>query len=187
MEYNEDFKSNEKLIQECVIIAKSLVSDDIVENIIEIENTATDEEDVQKLLRAIRESIEKHEPELAIDRLHTYCVKYIRGLCDKYSITYDENKPLHSFFGEYVKHIKKQKLIETDMTYTILRNSISIFNDYNFVRNRKSYAHDNDILNYEESLLIYRTVTSILSFIEAYEAKNNNNTTNRLEYFEKLF
>lgn len=185
--FDEDFETDDNLIHECIIIAQSLISEDVTENIIELENLAKDEEDVKKLLKSIRESIENNEPEMALDRLHTFCVKYIRGLCNKYNIKYDENKPLHSCFGEYVKFLKNNKLIETDMTYTILRNSISIFNDYNFVRNRKSYAHDNDILNYEESLLIYRSVTSILSFIESYEAKSNQSSSNSLENVESLF
>ena len=124
---------------------------------------------------------------MALDRLHTYCVKYIRGICDKYEISYDENKPLHSCFGEYIKHLRNNQLIETDMTNTILKSSISIFSDFNFVRNRKSYAHDNEILNYEESLLIYRSVTSILCFIESIEAKRGPINTTKVNDMDELF
>jgi hypothetical protein len=39
----------------------------------------------------------------------------------------------------------------------------------NEVRNEQSMAHDNPILNYEESLLVFNQVTSVLRFIRAIE------------------
>ena len=37
------------------------------------------------------------------------------------------------------------------------------------VRNKKSYAHDNDILNSAESLLIDRNIVAIYEFIKTIE------------------
>ena len=42
------------------------------------------------------------------------------------------------------------------MTLRILRSSISILDAFNDVRNNRSLAHDNAILNYDEALLIFR-------------------------------
>lgn len=172
--YSENTKrieENKNLIEECLAIANRIKNDNGTEQIIKLDNLNIADIDVELLLVSIRESIEKNEPVLALDRLHTYSVKYIRSLCDKHGISYDNNKPLHSCYGEYIKYLENNNQIETEMTKKILKFSISIFDSFNFVRNNKSFAHDNEILNYEESMLIYRSMTSILSFIGSIEDK----------------
>jgi hypothetical protein len=42
---------------------------------------------------------------------------------------------------------------------------------FNDIRNNRSYAHDNSILNYDESILIFGHVTNTIRFIEQIEAK----------------
>jgi hypothetical protein len=106
---------------------------------------------------------------MAIDRLHTFTVKYIRHLCDKHGIQYGKNTPLHSLFGGYVKHLKSQDLIESEMTERILKSSISILDSFNKVRNIQSFAHDNPLLNYDEALLIFNNISSSIRFIESIE------------------
>jgi hypothetical protein len=59
------------------------------------------------------------------------------------------------------------------MTERILKSSISIMEAFNRVRNNHSYAHDNSILNYSESLLIFAHVTSSIRFIDSIENKSN--------------
>ena len=49
--------------------------------------------------------------------------------------------------------------------------SISVLEAFNDVRNNKSLAHDNPILNYEESLLIFNHVAASIRFIKALETK----------------
>lgn len=43
---------------------------------------------------------------------------------------------------------------------------------FNHVRNDQSFAHDNKILNYGESLLIFGHVTSSIRFIESIEKRS---------------
>ncbi|HZX14374.1 MAG TPA: hypothetical protein VFF49_08265 [Thermodesulfobacteriota bacterium] len=62
--------------------------------------------DFEMLTKSVRESIEKNEPETGLDRLHTFVVRYVRVLCVKHGVDAVKNKPLHSLFGEYVKHLK---------------------------------------------------------------------------------
>ena len=57
------------------------------------------------------------------------------------------------------------------MTERILRSSISVLEAFNDVRNNKSLAHDNPILNYDESLLIFNHVASSIRFIKSLEAR----------------
>lgn len=48
------------------------------------------------------------------------------------------------------------------MTECILKSSISTLEAFNRVRNEQSFAHDNSILNYDESLLIFNHVKAEL-------------------------
>ena len=47
----------------------------------------------------------------------------------------------------------------------ILKSSISVLDSFNDVRNNRSLAHDNPVLNRNESLLIFQHVTNIIRFI----------------------
>jgi len=57
------------------------------------------------------------------------------------------------------------------MTERILKSSISTMEAFNRVRNEESLAHDNPMLNYDESLLIFNHVCSAVRFIRALEAR----------------
>ncbi len=161
-------QAEQNLFDECQKIAERLNQDSTVEHIEAIQ-PYSDDRDFSLLAKSIREGIQRNEPEAELDRLHTYVVKYIRQLCDKHGIVYDKNTPLHSLFGGYVKYLRQNKMIETEMTERILKSSISIMESFNKVRNEVSFAHDNPILNYNESLLIFNNVASSIKFIESIE------------------
>jgi len=165
-------QAEQALFDDCYTIAERLKQDSIVENIDAIQPYSNDKE-FSVLAKSIRESIQNNEPEVALDRLHTYVVKYTRKLCDKHGISYDKEKALHSLFGEYVKYLRKNRFIESEMTERILKSSISILESFNDVRNYKSLAHDNPIWNYHESVLIFNNVSSAIKFIEAIEAEQS--------------
>ncbi len=162
--------SEQPLYDECFKIAERLKQNSPLESL-ELILQNYDYKDFMVLSKSIRESIQKNEPENALDRLHTFLIKYLRKLCDKYSISYNINTPLHTLFGGYVKYLTDNKIIESQMTVRILKSSISVIESFNDVRNNKSYAHDNIILNYEESLLILNDISNIMGFIEAIERK----------------
>jgi hypothetical protein len=154
--------------QECLRIVRRLKESAPVPDI-EAVTPNVEDQSFEVLARSVRESIERNEPETGLDRLHTFVVKYFRVLCNKRGIDTSKDKPLHSLVGEYIKALKADGLIESEMTERILRSSISIMEAFNRVRNEQSFAHDNKILNYNESLLIYGHVTSSIRFIEAIE------------------
>ena len=106
------------------------------------------ERDFETVVQAVREVIEKNQPETGLDRLHTFTIKYIRSLCQQHGLAISRDKPVHSLFGEYVKALRDQGYIESSMTERILKASISILEAFNHVRNDQSLAHDNPILNY---------------------------------------
>lgn len=162
--------AEKELYDECFEIAERLTKDLPVENI-DVLHSKSNKQDFSLLVNSIKKSIESNQPEDAIDRLHTFAVKYVRDLCDKHGIEHDRNKPLHSMFGQYIKLLRKNNHIESQMSERILKSSISIFEAFNDVRNNKSFAHDNEILNYDESILIANHFFSTIKFIEAIEEK----------------
>jgi hypothetical protein len=161
-------KPEQDLFDECQKIVERLIQDSLVENI-EVIQPYSDDRDFALLAKSIREGIRRNEPEAELDRLHTYVVKYIRQLCDKHEISYDRKFPLHSLFGGYVKFLKQNNMIESEMTERILKSSISIMESFNKVRNDRSFAHDNPVLNYNESILIFNNVASSIRFIQSIE------------------
>jgi hypothetical protein len=170
--HREISQAEQALFDECYTIAERLKQDSIVENIDAIQPYSNDKE-FSVLAKSIRESIQNNEPEVALDRLHTYVVKYTRQQCNKYGISYDRDKALHSLFGEYVKYLIQNGFIKSQMTERILKSSISILESFNHVRNDQSLAHDNPILNYHESVLIFNNVSSAIKFIEAIEKERS--------------
>lgn len=156
------------------------------EIVLELTPNSTEKE-FSILTRAVRESIERNEPEAGLDRLHTFTIKYLRVLCNQRGISTDREKPLHSLAGEYVKSLKESGHLESEMTERILKSNISTLDAFNKVRNEQSLAHDNRILNYNEALLIYSHVASAIRFIEALERRiavstqDRNASTNWLE------
>ena len=61
------------------------------------------------------------------------------------------------------------------MAEKILKSSISIFEAFNHVRNNQSFAHDNPTLGYDESILIFNSITSAIRFIRSVERKYDDN------------
>lgn len=158
------------LFEECERIARRLQKSAPVEALDAITAEGT-ERGFEVLARAVRDCIEKNEPEAGLDRLHTFVTKLIRTLSAKRGVAIDRDKPLHSVFGEYVKALRTAGLVESEMTERILKSSISTMEAFNKVRNDQSLAHDNPTLTYDESLLIFNHVCSAVRFIRALEAR----------------
>ncbi len=78
-------------------------------------------------------------------------------------------KPLHSLVGEYVKSLRSAGHLESEMTERILKSSISTLEAFNRVRNDQSLAHDNAVLNHNESLLIFNHIASTVRFLTVLE------------------
>lgn len=134
-----------------------------------------DDKNFELLVNDIRGYLDRNKPEAGLDRLHTFVIKYLRNICTKRGLDIDQEKPLHSIFGEYIKLLKKNKEIESVMTERILKSTISVMDAFNTVRNDQSFAHDNQILNYDESLLIFNHIIGVISFISSIEDKNTIN------------
>ena len=73
--------------------------------------------------------------------------------------------------GEYAKSLRDGGQVESEMTERILKSSISTLEAFNRVRNEQSLAHDNPVLNRDESLLIFSHVVSTVKFVQRLEAR----------------
>lgn len=166
----EQCLSDSSITDECWKIAQRLKSDLPVAEL-EALTAINDEKDFEVVAQHVKEAIEKNQPEAALDRLHIFTVKFVRTLCEQHGIEVTREKALHSVFGEYVKKLKEEGHLEAQMTERILKSSISVFEAFNHVRNDKSLAHDNPILNYEEALLIFNHVAATIRFIKNLEVQ----------------
>lgn len=131
----------------------------------------SDGRDFDAIARAVRDAIDSNNLETGLDRLHTFTVKYVRTLCERRGITVSKEKPLHSIFGEYVRKVSESGQLESEMSARILKSSISVLEAFNDVRNDKSLAHDNSLLNYDEALLIFNNVAASIRFLRSLEGR----------------
>jgi hypothetical protein len=162
------FAKDNPLLTDCRKVAARLMQDVPVAELDAL-TTISDEKDFEVVAKAIRATIENNQPEVGLDRLHTFVVKYVRSLCSKHGIAFTRDKALHSLFGEYVKRLRDGGHIESEMTSRILKSSISILEAFNDVRNNQSLAHDNPILNYDEGLLIFNHIAGSIRFLRSLE------------------
>ena len=164
------FKNDGDLPEQCLKIVARLRQAGPVADLDALNATAG-ERDFEAVAAHVREVIEKNQPETGLDRLHTFVIKFVRTLCEARGITVTREKPLHSLFGEYVKRLREDGQLQSEMTARILKSAISVLEAFNDVRNNQSLAHDNPILNYDESLLIFNHVASSVRFIRTLEDK----------------
>lgn len=158
--------------EECLKIVRRLNEGAAMPDLSAVASNA-DDQSFETLARSVRDAIERNEPEAGLDRLHTFVVKYLRVVCERRGLGVGRDKPLHSLVGEYVKALRNEGAIESEMSERILKSTISIMEAFNRVRNEQSLAHDNKVLGYDESLLILGHVTSSIRFIEAVERRGS--------------
>lgn len=161
---------DEPLRDECYRISQRLKQSAPVADLDAISSNAAGK-DFESLAKAVAGAIDRNEPEAGLDRLHTFVVKYVRVLSEQRGIDVKRDKPLHSLFGEYIKQLDNDGLVKSEMTRRILKSSISTLESFNRVRNEQSFAHDNPILDYDESLLIFNHVASAIRFIQSIERR----------------
>jgi hypothetical protein len=163
-----DYHSDEALYKNCLEIVARLTEAVNVPDL-EVLKPNSSEKDFDVLAKSIKAAIENNEPETALDRLHTFLFKYNRQLCETHQLSYTKEDPLHSLFGKYIKFLKSKGIPESIMGERILRSSISVIDAFNDVRNNNSFAHDNPLLSYQESVLIFNNIVNLIKYIEEIE------------------
>ena len=132
------------------------------------------EEDFQTLKEDIKQSLAKNKPELVLDRLHTFALKLLRQTCIDNGINIKNEKginlPLQSLAGMLRKKYEEYEIFEVTFTLLALQNSISLFDSYNTIRNDKSFAHPNEILQKLEADFAVKIMANVITFIDSVES-----------------
>ena len=132
-------------------------------------NENSSDERIIDLINEINKSISEGKPIFTLDRLHTLVHNKLREICVLHNIEFDKKDRMDQLLKKYLKFLEDNYSFNSDMSKTILKQSISLLSEFNNVRNNKSYAHDNPILNFDESLLIYKSIVNTLEFISSID------------------
>ena len=124
---------------------------------------------LEELVTDIQRSLDANKPEVAIDHLHTYCVKKFTHLLETRGIKCDQDEPLHSRFGKYRKCLENEQNLH-EFTSRALKSFISLFESFNNIRNNRSLAHDNEILEPVEARFIFSSINAMLVMLRALES-----------------
>ncbi|UWQ30029.1 abortive infection family protein [Leisingera sp. M523] len=127
-----------------------------------------DSDTLHALLQSIERDIRDDAPEAAIDRLHLFCVKRFRHLLEVRQIASEKDEPLNSLVGKYKKALEAEGVI-SPMSLVFIRYSIAVFEKFNAIRNDRSLAHDNTLLDPREARFIFDAVGAVLRFIKGID------------------
>ena len=123
---------------------------------------------LHELLASIERDMRDDAPQAAIDRLHLFCVKRFSNLLEKRGQTPNHSEPLNSLVGRYCKELESEQRI-SDMSRSFIKYSIAVFEKFNDVRNNRSLAHDNQLLEAREAKFIFEAVGAVLKFIKGID------------------
>ena len=131
--------------------------------------TFTIDRTLEELVADIERTLAANKPEVAIDHLHTYCMKKLTHLLEVRGIQCGQDEPLHSRFGKYRKCLEAEQNLH-EFTTRALKSFISLIESFNNLRNNHSLAHDNEILNPVEARFIFSSISAMLVMLRALES-----------------
>ena len=131
--------------------------------------TFTRDRTLEELVADIERTLAANKPEVAIDHLHTYCMKKLTHLLNVRGIPCNQDEPLHSRFGKYRKCLEEEQELH-EFTSRALKSFISLLESFNDLRNDHSLAHDNEILKPVEARFIFSSVSAMLVMLRALES-----------------
>lgn len=134
-----------------------------------IENFANSET-LEEIIGSIRRDIDAGKHVMALDHLHTYCMKRFAFLLARRGIDCSSTEALHSRAGKYAKAVAAEAG-HHEMSLQIVRNGFGIFEKFNDVRNNKSPAHDNVLIAPSEAQFIFEFVCAYLRFVKRLEGQ----------------
>lgn len=123
---------------------------------------------LEELVADIQRNLAANKPEVAIDHLHTYCMKKFAHLLEVRGQTCEKSEPLHSRFGRYRKCLEAEQNLH-EFTSRALKSFISLLESFNDLRNNHSLAHDNKLLAPMEARFIFNSISAILVMLRALE------------------
>ena len=137
----------------------------------------SDIDNIELLVADIEKNMQENKPELAIDRLHTYTAYFIQSLCKKHDINIKKENgefiPIDGLMANLKKLYIDEGYLDTEFSKTAIKTSISLFEKFNNIRNNKSYAHPNELLNKIEAQYAIDIIIPTLKFIEQIEEQKD--------------
>ena len=177
LSYFEDMKLKQNSLTDCEhkkIEEMRLVANRLKGNVPRIELPTKKEDSLQTLLEDINSALARNKPELVLDRIHTFSTKLLRRICADNGIdtvnSQGKNLPLHSLAGKLRKKYEEDGVFQSSFTLMAIQNSISVFDQFNSVRNNQSYAHDNIVLDTMEAEFAVKIMADFITFIDRAEA-----------------
>lgn len=131
------------------------------------------DENIKVLMDDIEHALARNKPVLVLDRLHTFATNFLRRTCVSYNIEIINNQgkylPLQSLAGMLKKRYEQDGSFQSSFTLRAITNSISLFESYNDVRNNKSFAHVNEVLDTIEAQFVVEIMASVIKLIDEIE------------------
>lgn len=132
---------------------------------------------INLLLDDIKANIEKNTPEMVIDRLYTLSIEFFKEICAKHNIAIQADRNGNYTLTYLASALKKwyedNNFFESEFVTIAIGHSFSLFDKFNFLRNNKSLAHSNTLLNKNESEFVVKLVADTLMFINNVENCSN--------------
>lgn len=129
------------------------------------------------LAKEVWSYIESGEPELGLDRLHTYVVRFIRNLYrSHFKKEASREATANNLLGEVANDLKKSGKIKSRMAVEILKSSARVLEEFNHVRNNQSLAHDNsELVGRDEAYFIYQGIAASIRFLKMLDPSKEEN------------
>lgn len=194
-ERNSSKIQEDESLRKCYETCKNTVNR-LLSGQVSLEFPNVEEMTLKSILEEVKNALDRNKPEAAIDRLHTFTVKYIRDICVKCNIETEvangnkkEKKTVHSLWGELTKKYSENGRIQSETVATIMKANISIMDKFNAARNNESMAHDNDLISSIEAEYIVKSICNALIFVDSIskytlipETKNNDEDSFELPF-----
>ncbi len=124
---------------------------------------------LDELAAAIQRDVNAGSAETALDRLHTYCMKKFAYLIRVGDPGMKPAATLHARLGQYLGTRRKAAKEHHPVSFKIMTAAVEAFELYNSVRNDRSLAHDNTLIERAEARFIFDGIMNVLRFLKATE------------------
>lgn len=128
------------------------------------------DETLDELVAGIERDIKADKPQVALDRLHTYCMKKFAHLLRVNGLEPVAGETLNARAGRYFNPLRRRGM--RPMTDKIMKTTVEVFELFNGVRNNESLAHDNVLIEHAEARYIFEAVTNLLRFVKNVEGRD---------------
>ncbi len=156
-------KNNARCHQVQLIIEKLERTDDV---------TLPDVTSYDELKQDIQTQMENGKYSLAVDRLHTYSLRFLEEKCIKVGLVPNKDRNGHVMFDDMLTQLSnyyKAKSALSEFAEDAIKNSKILFQKYNSIRNNKSYSHPNEIILNGDARFVIETILAIINYIDTID------------------